>query len=80
MMINLFAILVVAAAAALGWRRGAGNMALWATGLVGGYVTALLLFRPVGSLLATSSGLPDLLAYPVAGTAILLLSGGDHVG
>jgi hypothetical protein len=74
MMIDLFASLVVAAAAAFGWRRGAANMALWAAGLVGGYIAALLLFRPVGSLLASSSGLPELLTYPVAGMAVLFLT------
>ena len=73
-MIDLFAVLSVAAAAAFGWRRGAVNMALWATGLVGGYVAALLLFRPVGSLLAASTGLPAVVAYPLAGTAVLLLT------
>lgn len=74
MIIDLFAFLVVAAAAAFGWRRGAVNMALWTTGLVGGYVAALLLFRPVGSLLAAGTGLPELLAYPLAGMTVLLLT------
>ena len=74
MMIDLFATLVVAAVAAFGWRRGAANMALWAAGLVGGYLAALLLFRPVGSLLAAATGLPALLTYPLAGTALLFLT------
>ena len=73
-MIDLCAFLLVAAAAALGWRRGAVNMALWAAGLVGGYASALLLFRPLGSLLAASTGLPELLAYPLAGMALLFLT------
>lgn len=72
-MIDLFAFLAVAAAAVFGWRRGSVNMALWAMGLVGGYVASLLLFRPLGSFLAANTGLP-LLAYPVAGMAVLLLT------
>ena len=74
MMIDLFATLVVAAVAAFGWRRGAANMALWAAGLLGGYLVALLLFQPVGSLLAATTALPALLTYPLAGTALLFLT------
>lgn len=48
-------------------------MALLAGGLVGGYLAALLLFRPLGGVLISLSGLPGLVAYPLAGMVVLFV-------
>jgi len=71
-MTDVSALLVIVGMAMFGWRRGTVSMALWAGGLVGGYAAALLLFRPVGSLLAGASGLPQIAAYPLAGMIVLI--------
>ena len=58
--------------ALFGWHRGTVSMALLAGGLLGGYGAALLLFRPVGSVLVAVAGLPGVVAYPLAGMVALV--------
>jgi hypothetical protein len=70
-MIDMLAILIIAGMAILGRSRGTIGMGLLAAGLVGGYATALILARPIGSLLAGASGLPEIMAYPLAGMIVL---------
>jgi hypothetical protein len=75
-MTDLFTLAIVAGAALYGWHRGALSMALIAGGLFGGYVAALLLFRPLGNLIASASGMPELVAYPLAGMLALMGTSG----
>jgi hypothetical protein len=72
-MTDFAALLIIAGMATFGWLRGTVAMALWAGGLLAGYGGALLLFRPVGSLLAQVSGLPAMATYPFAGFLVFVL-------
>ena len=71
-MMNLLAVGVIVGLGLYGWRRGVVGMALIAGGLFGGYVAALLLFRPVGRLMTSVTGMPEIVAYPVAGMIVLM--------
>lgn len=51
-------------------------MALLAGGLVGGYLAALLLFRLLGGLIGSATGLPGVVTYPFAGMAVLFAVSG----
>ena len=71
-MTDLLALGLIVGMGLYGRRRGTVGMALIAGGLFGGYLAALLLFRPVGSLIASLSGLPGIVAYPLGGMVVLL--------
>ena len=76
-MTDLFTLAIVVGMGLYGWHRGAVGMALIAAGLFGGYVAALLLFRPLGRLVSSFSGMPELVAYPLAGiVALMVVSAG----
>lgn len=75
MIVDAFALLAICALAYVGWRRGAVLMALSLLGFVGGYTAAMFLHRPVGGLMARFAGMPEVLAYPVAGVLVMLVVG-----
>lgn len=72
-MADLIALLVLGIAAAIGWRRGTLLMALSVAGIVAGYVAAVILFRPAGSLLARVVSVPPILAMPLAGMLVMFV-------
>ena len=75
-MIDLAALFGVLAFAGLGWKRGAKAMALWGFSLVAGSLAATFLTRPVGTWLASTSGLSLLVAAPLAGVGVAGFSTG----
>lgn len=54
-----------------GWRRGTIPTALSLLGLVGGYMGALILYRPIGAMLHRTWGVPPFLAAPLGGAIAL---------
>ena len=72
-MADLLALGVIVGMGFLGRSRGTLGMALLAGGLFGGYLAALLLFRPLGGIVASASGLPGIVAYPLGGMAALFV-------
>ena len=71
-MIDFLALGILGVAGWHGWRRGTLLMLLGIVGLFAGYVGAAFLFRPVGRVLGSVSGMPPMLALPVAGLFVLL--------
>lgn len=72
-MTDLLALGAIAGMTLVGRHRGGVGMTFLAGGLVGGYLAALLLFRPVGSFLASVTDLPGLVTYPLGGMIVLLV-------
>lgn len=72
---DVIVLAVLALVGFWGWRRGTLLMALSLGGLVAGYVGAFLFYRPVGSLLLDKTGMPPVLAYPMAGILLWLVIG-----
>ena len=73
-MIDLLCLAVLGLQACLGWRRGLLLSALSLASLLGGYLGAFLLYRPLGHLLGRRLSLQPLLAYPLGGLAAFLLT------
>jgi uncharacterized membrane protein required for colicin V production len=72
-MIDVIALGILGLGAWRGWKRGTLLMALSLSGIVAGYVGAVLLARPIGAILAGSSAVPPLLAAPLGGAAGFIL-------
>jgi len=72
-MTDLLTLAIIASMALFGRARGTVGMLLLAGGLCGGYLAALLLFRPLGRLVSSMSGFPGIIAYPLAGMGALFV-------
>lgn len=70
-MTDVIALGVLAVAGWTGWRRGTVSTALALLGLVGGYIGAIVLYRPLGSLLHRVWNVPPFLAAPLGGAIAL---------
>lgn len=72
MILDLISLGLITAMAVSGWRRGTAITVVAASGLVGGYLMALGLYRPLGRWVTGLFNLPPILAYPLAGMGVML--------
>ena len=73
-MIDLAVLAVLALAAFVGWRRGTLRMVLAVIGVVGGYIGAIFLYRPLGRIVAQASKLPPMVSYAIGGMVAFFLA------
>jgi len=74
MTIDLIALTFILIYGYLGFHYGITGALINLTGMVGGYIAAVLYTKPVAVLLVRDAGLPGLLAYPAAGVLVFILT------